>query len=76
MNLAATLILLLSSLVSAAAATTPALFKNVKPLAVQPATTAGGAAPAQAWQYALPADVQVLTMTAPGGDYSRYLLLS
>jgi hypothetical protein len=67
-TLAVIVIILQSGLASAAAAAAPALFKNVRSLAVQLDATAGAAAPAQSWQYALPADVQVLTMTAPGGD--------
>lgn len=54
-------------ILAAEAEAAPSLFKNVKPLAVQPGVAAA-AAPGQAVQYALPQDVQVLSMAAPGGE--------
>lgn len=64
-SLTATLLLLLT-LASEAAAATPMLFKDVKPLSVQLAAAAGSAT-LKVLPYALPQDVQVLTMPAPGG---------
>jgi hypothetical protein len=51
----------------------PSLFKNVKPLAAQPGVPAAAAPAQQILQYALPQDVQVLSMAAPGGNLTSSL---